>query len=123
MKKRIVVLDDDDSIQDLLRMIFERAGYEVISESDPEDVLKGYKDLPDIYLLDRQLAGADGLVLCDQLKHSPTTQHIPVIMVSASPDIGVLSKLAGANDYIEKPFRVNHLLNVVEHQIEKSHYH
>jgi DNA-binding response OmpR family regulator len=64
-------------------------------------------------LLDRQLSGQDGLKVCRFLKSQSQTKDIPVIIVSATPGIGKLAQEAGADDFIEKPFQMKELLNVV----------
>ena len=55
----------------------------------------------------------DGLALCRHLRAQSATRNTPVIMISAAPQTGNEALLAGANDYIEKPFHVHYLLNVV----------
>ena len=75
--------------------------------------LKNKFTLPDLFLIDKQLSGYDGLDICRHLKNQAHTKNIPVIMISASPNIGALSKEAGADAYIEKPFEVKDLLRLV----------
>jgi CheY-like chemotaxis protein len=74
-------------------------------------------DIPDLFLLDKQLSGVDGIDICRYLKEQKATSHLPVIMISANPNIGKLSEEAGADAYIEKPFEVKHLLEMVERYI------
>lgn len=114
MTKKILIVDDNPGIQELLGIIFRKAGYTVCIESKGEVIINGDFELPDIILLDRQLSGMDGLIVCGHLKRSTKTKDIPVIMVSASPDIKSLSASAGANDYIEKPFNIKDILKMVE---------
>jgi len=78
-----------------------------------EDLVKNKFSLPDIFLIDKQLSGYDGLDICRRLKRRTETKNIPVIMVSASPEIADLSKDAGADDHIEKPFEIKDLLDLV----------
>ncbi len=113
MIKKIVVSDDDSGIQDIFRLILERAGYEVEVVCNGNDMLKNQFKLPDLFILDKQLSGVDGLDICRHLKRQKKTAHIPVIMVSANPNINLLSKEAGADDYIEKPFEMGHLLEKI----------
>jgi len=71
-------------------------------------------------LIDKLLSGYDGLDICRYLKSNPLTSHIPVIMVSASPDIGIAATKAGADDFVEKPFDLSYLLKVIERNIERA---
>ena len=112
-KKRILIADDDPGIQEIFALIFERAGFEVDLKMNGEELVKNKFSLPDIFLIDKQLSGHNGLDICRQLKSRKQTKNIPVIIVSAAPDIATLAKDAGADDYIEKPFDVNELLEIV----------
>jgi DNA-binding response OmpR family regulator len=114
MKKKILVVDDDQGIRDIFQIIFEREGYEVDVKEDGRDILKNNYILPDIFIIDKQLSGMDGLDICHFLKRQPVTKNIPVVIVSATPDIDLLVEQAGADDYIKKPFELYYLLAVVE---------
>lgn len=114
MKKKILLADDDESIREILKIILEREGYVV--QVKPNGFFiddEPLADFPDLYLLDRQLSGVDGLDVCRHLKSLSATSKIPVVMISANPDIGALSLRAGADGYIEKPFKMNELLNKI----------
>jgi DNA-binding response OmpR family regulator len=119
MKKKILVADDDPGIRDIFKIIFERAGYVIEIKDDAEDVLKNNFTIPDVFLIDKLLSGYDGLEVCRHLKDNPRTCKIPVIMVSASPDIGVTAMKAGADDFVEKPFDLKYLLKVIERNISR----
>jgi len=112
-KKHIIITDDDPGIQDAARLIFERAGYMVTVFTNGEPLLNNAFELPDIFILDKQLSGVDGLDICRFLKQQDLTKHIPVIMLSASPHIGGLSRLAGADGFLEKPFKMRELRDIV----------
>ncbi len=116
-KKNIVVTDDDPGIRDIFKIIFESAGYNVQVITNGDDLLNNKFDIPDLFLLDKQLSGVDGIDVCRYLKRQKTTSHLPVIMISANPHIAKLSKEAGADAYIEKPFEVKYLLEMVERYI------
>jgi DNA-binding response OmpR family regulator len=120
MKKKILVADDDPGIRDIYKIIFERAGYSIEIKGDAEEVLKNNFTIPDVFLIDKLLSGYDGLDICRYLKSNPVTSHIPVIMVSASPDIGVSAITAGADDFVEKPFDLKYLLKVIELNISRA---
>lgn len=113
MKKKILITDDDEGVQDIFKMIFERAGYDVEIHGEAVSILENKYNYPDLFLLDRQLSGHDGLKVCRFLKSQAITRDIPVIIVSATPGIGKLAQEAGADDFIEKPFQMKDLLSVV----------
>lgn len=113
MKKKILITDDDEGVQDIFKLIFERAGYDVEIHGEAVSILENKYNHPDLFLLDRQLSGQDGLKVCRFLKSQTGTKDIPVIIVSATPGIGKLAQEAGADDFIEKPFQMKDLLRVV----------
>jgi CheY-like chemotaxis protein len=111
--KNILIVDDDAGIQDVFRLIFEGAGYSVSMFQEGESIMDGRFELPDLFILDKQLSGVDGLDVCRHLKLQPNTARIPIIMVSATPHVGPLAEKAGADFFLEKPFRIRHLLEMV----------
>jgi CheY-like chemotaxis protein len=113
MSKRILVMDDDPGLQEIFRYIFEVAGYEVDIFSNGKDILENRYQMPDLFLIDKQLSGVDGLDICRHLKNQLATKDIPVIVISATVGIYRMAKDAGADSVIEKPFDKNHLLEVV----------
>jgi len=119
-KKKIVVVDDDQGIRDVLQIILERAGYNVELHADANQILKNNFSKPDLFVIDRLLSGMDGLDVCKYLKEQPLTKDIPVIMISAAPGIDALSQHAGADDFLEKPFDRTHLLQLIEQNIFRT---
>ena len=120
MKHKILVADDDSSIRDIFNIILVRAGYDIEVKEDANEIFKNNFKIPDLFLIDKLLSGVDGLEVCHYLKNNPDTCDIPVVMVSASPDIGVSAIKAGADDFIEKPFDLAHLLKVIERNISNA---
>ncbi|HTH30003.1 MAG TPA: response regulator [Lacibacter sp.] len=119
MKQRILIADDDESIRDIFQLILGNAGYLIDVSPNGEDIFNNSFEVPDLFLLDKQLAGYNGLDICRRLKSNPETKDIPVVMISASPDIGPLSVAAGADAYIEKPFEIEYLRAIIRHYIKK----
>lgn len=105
---------------DAFRILFENAGYTTYVFTSPTDILKGTAPRPDIYILDRQLSGVDGLEVCRFLKSHKESSDVPVIMVSATPHIARLAENAMADGFIEKPFRQRDLLELVEHCLQNA---
>lgn len=112
--KNIIMIDDDASILDIFKLIFERAGYEVTAFNSPEMIFNNTFNEPDIFIIDRQLSGVDGLDLCRHLKNRVPNKHTPIIIFSASPNLDKQARDAGADDFLEKPFKTKVLLQMVE---------
>lgn len=112
-KEKILVVDDEKDIVELLRYNLEKEGYKISSAFSGEECLENVKtDLPDLILLDLMLPEIDGLDVCKFLKNNAQTSHIPIIMLTAKgeeTDI-VLGLELGADDYITKPFKIRELL-------------
>ena len=113
--KRILIADDDEGIVDAVTMILQIMGYEVDFTYDGGTVLEAVKNRPDLILLDIWMSGHDGRDICKKLKSDPDYKEIPILMISASRDIRQSALDAGANDFMEKPFEMDSLLNKVTH--------
>ena len=113
MRKLIAVVDDEKDILNLITHHLKREGYQVKPFQSGKDFLLYINSVPpDLVLLDIMLPGMDGLELCRILKSKPSTESIPVIMITAKSteaDIVVGLEL-GADDYIVKPFRTRELV-------------
>ena len=119
--KKILVVDDDQGILDAFTAILESADYEVFTESDPGNLNKTIKKvLPNLILLDVLLSGGDGRIICKRLKAKEETKDIPVIIVSAHPSAQKSIRESGADDFLEKPFDMEILLNKISHHIGKN---
>ena len=118
MKHKILIADDDPGIRDIFNIVLAKAGYDIEVKDDANEIFKNKFRIPDLFLIDRLLSGVDGLDVCRHLKTNEQTKQIPVIMVSASPDIGLLAVKAGADDFVEKPFDLAYLLEVIERNIK-----
>ncbi|MGF7072865.1 response regulator [Mucilaginibacter sp. 3215] len=117
--KKIMIADDDPGIVDAMEMLLEFEGYEVTSTVDGTTVLDMKDELPDLLLLDIWMSGEDGRDICKKLKQDKLTKDIPVIMISASRDIRDSAMMAGADDFLAKPFDMNELLKKVAHFVQK----
>jgi CheY-like chemotaxis protein len=112
-KKTVLITEDDPAIMDALEMVFSRHGYRVLTFTNGAPLLANQFDKPDIFLIDRQLSGVDGLDICRHLKAHPETKDIPVIIFSASPHVHNHAIAAGADSFIEKPFSNKAVLDLV----------
>lgn len=119
----ILVVDDDVSILELLKVNLEILGYSVITASDP---IKGFayakQEQPDLIILDIMMPEVDGFTLCSRLRQEPRTAHIPILMLTA---LGMLQDKvkgfdSGADDYLIKPFEIPELKVRVKALLRRS---
>ncbi|MEC2335846.1 two-component system response regulator PhoP [Bacillus subtilis] len=105
MNKKILVVDDEESIVTLLQYNLERSGYDVITASDGEEALKKAEtEKPDLIVLDVMLPKLDGIEVCKQLRQQKLM--FPILMLTAKDEEfdKVLGLELGADDYMTKPF-------------------
>jgi two-component system alkaline phosphatase synthesis response regulator PhoP len=122
MAKRILIVDDEQDILDLLKYNLEAEGYETMLASDGLQALERAKNNPDLIILDVMLPGKDGWEVMRQLRQSPGTQKIPVIFLTAkaSEIDEVVGLELGADDYISKPISMRKLLARVKMVLRKA---
>ncbi|HKG06418.1 MAG TPA: response regulator [Pedobacter sp.] len=116
MAKRILVIDDDEDILNIFNIVFGEAGYEVIISQTGTDTAHIKLLHPDLILLDVRITGSpkSGPEICKEIKKEFELITIPVLLVSAEPDIVKLAGACGANGYLPKPFDIDKLLAKVE---------
>lgn len=113
---RILVVDDDHLIRQMVRDLLQIADFEVFEAVDgAEGLTQAAAVEPDLILLDLMLPDLDGYTVCRNLKAGPSTSAIPVIFLTASADLGLNRQAyaAGAAACITKPFEVEALLRVI----------
>ena len=115
--KKILFADDDAALQDVVSLMFENE-YEIISCTNATGLLKRPSLIPDLFLIDKQLGGINGLDICRLLKEQPETMNIPVILISASPNIVSEARQAGADDVIQKPFNIKEVRTLIKKYID-----
>jgi len=114
---KVLVVDDDRVIQQLLEVNLELEGYDVQIAGNGDEALKTLKSFqPDVVLLDVMMPKLDGREVCRRIKGDPATAHIPVVFLSArAQDMDVNSGLElGASAYVTKPFDPVDLLDTVQ---------
>jgi DNA-binding response OmpR family regulator len=112
-RKKIFIIEDDENVQEILKLILEKAGYHLEFSVDGKFIYNEPETWPDLFLLDKQLVSSDGLDICKYLKSREQTRKIPIIMLSASPGVEPLARQAGADDFMEKPFNSSILMKKV----------
>ena len=106
---KLLVIDDDVNICELLKVYFQNEGYEVATAKDGVDGMNAFKSYdPDIVLLDLMMPRKDGMEVCREIR---ATSNKPIIMISAKADVfdKVLGLELGADDYVVKPFEMKEL--------------
>jgi DNA-binding response OmpR family regulator len=121
VRKRILVVEDDMELVELLRFNLTNAGFLVLAATDGAQALRlARSETPDLVLLDLMLPELDGLSVCEILRRDEATSAIPVVMLTAmSNQLARAAGLgAGANDYITKPFKFKDLLERIAFQLQ-----
>lgn len=117
---RILVVDDESTLRELLRPYLEAEGFEVVEAADGESATRAMEEgVVDLVIIDVMLPGTDGFALLRLLRES---SDIPVIMLTARRDEGyrVAGLRQGADDYVVKPFSVPELMARVQAQLRRS---
>ncbi|WP_027634131.1 response regulator [Clostridium hydrogeniformans] len=112
-EEKILVVDDEDHILELIKFNLEKEGYKVLTSGNGIDALNIIKEeVPKLILLDLMLPGMDGYDICKEIRRDTLTSHIPVIMITAKGEEldKILGLELGADDYITKPFSVRELI-------------
>lgn len=120
---KILVVDDDKNICELLRLYLEKEGYSVILAHDGEEALLKFETLhPELILLDIMLPGLDGWQVCREIRKK---SQVPIIMLTAKGETfdKVLGLELGADDYVVKPFGVRELVARVKALLRRSGSH
>jgi two-component system phosphate regulon response regulator PhoB len=105
--EKILVVEDEREIQELVRYNLAKVGYSISCTSSGEDALNAVRsELPDLVVLDLMLPGLDGLEVCKALKNDPAARDVPIVMLTArGEEADIVTGLElGADDYITKPF-------------------
>ena len=115
--KKILVINDDEDIRDIMRLILDNEEYEVNEVANGHEVNSAISTTrPDVILLDVLLGDADGRDICRELKNDEATADIPVIIVSAThANQAMYEKGCRADDYISKPFDIDDLIKKVSY--------
>jgi two-component system, OmpR family, phosphate regulon response regulator PhoB len=116
-RPRILIIEDERGLTEVLSYNLEREGYEVLIAHDGQEGLrKAQMQLPDIILLDLMLPKVDGLEVCRELRAGERTRHVPILMLTAKAEETdqVVGFRMGADDYVTKPFSIKVLLQRIK---------
>jgi DNA-binding response OmpR family regulator len=118
---RILVVDDNKDILQVVKIILENHGFEVLASLKGEDSFSNTETFnPQLILLDVFLSsGIDGREICKSLKSNPKTKEIPVIMFSAQTKMEDVLQVCHADDFIAKPFAVKDLISKINYLLSQ----
>src|SRR5438270_6985555 len=111
--KRLLLVEDDRALADLVSFHFERAGYDVTRTGDGEEALILVDEVkPDVILLDWMIEGISGIEVCRRLRRRSATANVPSMMLTARGEEGdrIRGLETGADDYVTKPFSPRQLV-------------
>ncbi len=108
---KILVVDDDSGIGEMLQTLLEFYNFEVTVTERPDQTEKLIQENNiDLVMLDMLISGVNGTEVCARLRKNEETKDVPVLMMSALHDAGSKCRKAGANDFIAKPFEMDDLI-------------
>jgi len=123
MKNKILIVEDDHSTVELLKVTLELEGFDIAIAYDGIDALrKVEREKPDLIVLDVMIPGVDGFEVCQLLKHNLKFMNIPIIMVTAKVrrEDRAIGLERGADDYITKPFEPGMLVERIKKFLRKE---
>ncbi len=124
MRKKILVVDDEPEIREMLKVILGEAGYEIYTAEDGKDAMRKVQLLkPDVILLDISMPRMDGAEVCLALKEKKSTENIPVILMTALGEkidkLGTMRQIGGFPTFV-KPFDTDELLGTIRETLDGS---
>src|SRR5579862_7875270 len=120
-QRRVLVIDDDPFLRELIRAAFELEGIEILEAGHAIEAERFLlEEVPAAIVLDIGLPGIDGLFYCERLRASPRTRSVPIIVVSGTEEPRQGCAAAGATAYLRKPFDPLELLALIETSIGET---
>jgi len=120
MKKRVLIIEDDESISEVLEYIAHELGCDAMTSTYALPVRQIATLAPNLILLDHWLGDSLGVELCSKLKNNLSTKAIPVLIVSADVSAQQIAKDAHADDFLNKPFQVKDIEEKIRRFIVKG---
>jgi len=121
---KILVVDDEAPIREMLRDVLTAAGYVVVMAADGREALPlTLSDKPDLILSDIRMPGLDGLTLCKALRVNPETKHIPIVLLTNynTSEHMEAAMAAGADDFLPKPLSIDEVKIRVRSLLKLKH--
>lgn len=120
VKKKVLVVENNYDIRDIVAYILEEEGFECMGISEPESMIGLLAFKPDIILIDEFINSQPGHRLCVKIKQHESLRHVPVIILSTANNIELIVEECKADDYIRKPFDVDEIVGKVNRIIDKQ---
>lgn len=110
--KRILIIDDDEDILEIFNLIFQDAGYNVVTSNNGETAEHIHEIGPDLVILDIRIKGSakNGGEICAEIKEKFKDARVPVVLISGETDISSIAANCGADGFIGKPFDIEEVL-------------
>ena len=118
MKKKILVIENDKEILNIISYILEEEGYSIKTSQSIDGIIntiESYK--PDAIILDIIVPGVQDTEICKAIKSKKNINHIPLIVISTHPVVAATIKEVCADEVISKPFDINNLIDVINNQL------
>lgn len=112
--KKILIVEDNEDILELMQFVLEGAGYDVIPSEDSTPLSRLDEIKPDLILMDNSLSDGSGSEFCKKLKTDPATAHFQVVLVSANTELDIMTTASGADGFLAKPFDIEDLVKVAQ---------
>jgi DNA-binding response OmpR family regulator len=118
---KLLIVDDATDLLDAMEMILTQKGYFIKTLPGYKNIYKEIEDFnPDLLIIDIFLAGMDGRDICRELRKTIVNKYLSIIIFSASPKALEDYQSYGADDYLEKPFGINNLVEKIESVLKKN---
>jgi DNA-binding response OmpR family regulator len=117
MAYKLLLADDSQTIQKVVELVLNPEGFDIMAYGNGEDAIKALVTaVPDVVLADVEMPKVNGYQLCEKVKGSPSTKHVPVILLAGAfePFDEDYAKSVGADDYILKPFESHELISKIK---------
>lgn len=111
--KRVLLVEDDRDVSDIIQNHFAKAGYAVESLTEGRSIVERRFERPDVFIFDNGLPVIDGIALCKYLKLQDDLSHIPVLIISGNYEVQLRATKAGAAMFLPKPFSLHQMLTIV----------
>lgn len=120
MKKKVLIIENDHDIRNIVAFILEEEGFETLSSPEPEDLDQILEFRPHVILIDEFINSQPGHRFCLKIKQSEKLRSIPVIILSTANDIELIVQECKANNYIKKPFDIQEMVEKVVGLIDNT---
>ncbi|MDR6781956.1 two-component system phosphate regulon response regulator PhoB [Pedobacter africanus] len=121
MRKKVLIIENDQDIRHIVEFILEDHGFETLSMAEPQELSAIIPFAPDVILLDEFINSKPGHRLCRKIKQVPKLASIPVIILSTANDIELIAAECQANDHIAKPFNIDEVVSKVVRLVNHQH--